>query len=144
MALLRIDKNTSWRNNIWSREKNYKKICIQCNSKKKKQNRIQLVKVAVYFFISLWHGFDLCVFEARENVFTEVFLVFYDKRLSIESTGTIAYRWWIEFFTCNIENWLTESMTFLITENNSFFFFLLCYSTNNICILNKFNTNLKF
>lgn len=61
--------------------------------KKKKQNRIQLVKVTVYFFISLWHGFlDLCVFEARENVFTEVFLVFYDKRLSIESTGTIAYR----------------------------------------------------
>lgn len=48
--------------------------------------------VVVYFFILLWYGFDLCVFEARENVFTKVFLVFYDKRLSIESIGTIAYR----------------------------------------------------
>lgn len=52
--------------------------------------------VVVYFFILLWYGFDLCVFEAKENVFThlltKVFLVFYDKRLSIESTGTIAYR----------------------------------------------------
>lgn len=38
--------------------------------------------VVVYFFILLWYGFDLCVFEARENVFTKVFLVFYDKRSS--------------------------------------------------------------
>lgn len=59
---------------------------------KKTQNSIQFVMVVVYFFILLWYGFDLCVFEARENVFTKVFLVFYDKRLSIESTGTIAYR----------------------------------------------------